>query len=277
MDVPLMILDSVSFAYGNNNFALRDVSLKIDSGGMYSVIGRNGSGKSTLVKILAGVFSGFGGTVDFLGKPIASYDRKFLARHIACVPQENTLFDFNLSVPEFLSFGRYACKKFSDFRNGIEDRKITDAAMSLLGITGFRSKKLSELSGGEKQKVYIALALVQLDVTSDLRGKLLIVDEPLTFLDVNYQFEIFNVLTKLNDSGLAVLAVTHDLNIAIKYTKNTYLFDKGCLAKSGRTGEIITEESLSEYFMLNSQIVKFENDFHINFFPTSKSGKNGIQ
>ncbi len=275
MDVPLMSLDSVSFSYGKSAYALKNISLDVTGGGIYSVVGRNGSGKSTLVKIMSGVYKGYEGAVSFLGKPVESCDRKFLARHIAYVPQENSPGDLNLPVPDFLSFGRYAYKGFTDFRTGPADRKITEEALSLLGISGFSGKKLSELSGGERQKVFIAIALVQLDITSDLSGKMLIVDEPLTFLDVNYQFEIFNVLTKLNNSGLTVLAVTHDLNIAIKYTKNTLLFDKGSLVKSGPSGEIITEESLSKYFMINSQIVNFENDFHINFFPT-KHGKDGI-
>lgn len=275
MNVPLMSLDSVSFSYGNKEYALKNVSLDIHGGGIYSVIGRNGSGKSTLVKILSGVFKGYNGSVSFLGKPSGSYDRKFLSRHIAYVPQENSLSGLNLTIPDFLAFGRYAYKNFTDFRNSAADMKIAGEALSLLGISGFRNKKLSELSGGERQKVYLAIALVQLDITADLSEKLLIVDEPLTFLDVNYQFEIFNVLTKLNNSGLTVLAVTHDLNIAIKYTKNTFLFDKGSLVKSGPTGDIITEDSLSKYFMINSQIVNFENDFHINFFP-NKQGKDGI-
>lgn len=271
-----MSLDSVSFTYGNNIYALDNVTLEIPKGGILSVIGRNGSGKSTLVKILSGVFGGYSGKVTFAGRPVVELDRKFLARHIAYVPQENPLQDLNLTVSDFLTFGRYSYKNFSDFRNSAKDVKIADEALALLGISGFRNKKLSELSGGERQKIYIAIALVQLDITSDLSEKLLIVDEPLTFLDVNYQFEIFNVLTKLNVSGLTVIAVTHDLNIAIKYTKNTLLFDKGRLVKSGKTGDIITEDSLSKYFMINSQIVNFENDFHINFFPTSKQGKDGI-
>ena len=270
MGVPLIDLKSVSFSYGKNEYALKDISLIIEEGEIYSVIGRNGSGKSTLVKIISGVFFGYEGTMNYCGKPAAGYDRKFLARQIAYVPQENAVTDMNITVSDLLFFGRYAYKNFTDFRNKGKDVSAVNESLAILGIEEFRNKKLGGLSGGERQKVFLALALVQLDIISEMDGKVLIVDEPLTFLDVNYQFEIFNVLTKLNKRGLTVLAVTHDLNIAMKYSGRTLLFDKGILVKSGITSDIITEESLSKYFMINSQIVNFENDFHINFIPNSK-------
>jgi iron complex transport system ATP-binding protein len=270
MSGPLISLDSVSFSYGKNEYALKDISLSIEAGEIYSIIGRNGSGKSTLVKIISGVFFRYDGILKYSGKPFNEYDKKFLARQIAYVPQENAITDLNLTVSDLLFFGRYAYKGFTDFKNNNADISAANESLSMLGIEAFRNKKLGSLSGGERQKVFLALALVQLDITSELNGKALIVDEPLTFLDVNYQFEIFNVLTKLNKRGLSILAVTHDLNIAMKYSGRTMLFDKGSLVKSGITSDIITEESLSKYFMINSQIVNFENDFHINFIPNSK-------
>ncbi|MCI0473575.1 MAG: ABC transporter ATP-binding protein, partial [Ignavibacteria bacterium] len=96
-------------------------------------------------------------------------------------------------------------------------------------------------------------------------------DEPLTFLDVHYQFEIFNVLGALNrEKRLTVAAVTHDLNAAIKYTERSVLLENGEIKISGKTVDIITEETLKNYFMINSQITNFENRFHINFIPAIK-------
>ena len=97
---------------------------------------------------------------------------------------------------------------------------------------------------------------------------MLIVDEPLTFLDVNHQYEIFNVLTELNKSkNLTLITVIHDLNIALKYTNKTVLLEKGGIVSAGSTLDIITQDSLEKYFMIKSQILSFENEYHVNFLP----------
>jgi len=272
MTLPLMSAEAVSFTYGGEKaFSLNNINLDIEEGRFYSVIGRNGSGKSTLVKILSGIYSGYSGEVKFSGKPLTLFSRKELAKHLAYVQQENSIFDLNIPVRDFLGFGRYLESSLFDLRTGGDDNEVIDGALKLLSIEELGGKKLNMLSGGEKQKIFLALALVQLDCTRDMRGKILFVDEPLTFLDVHYQFEIFNVLSMLNkEKHLTVAAVTHDLNAAIKYTGMSVLLEKGELKIAGETVSIITEETLKNYFMINSQIVNFENRYHINFIPAIK-------
>ncbi|MFA5010411.1 MAG: ABC transporter ATP-binding protein [Ignavibacteria bacterium] len=261
-------MNSVSFSYGNGKLILSDVNLSISKGKFYAVIGRNGSGKSTLVNLLSGIIGNYKGEILFNGKNINSLSSVSIARHLSFIPQQIQFFDMNIRVFDFLCLGRYPYKSFTDFRTNNEEKEIVGNALEMLSIVNLKDKLLFELSGGEKQKVIIALAFVQLDCRNDLSEKILIVDEPLTYLDVNYQYDIFNVLAKLNkDKGLTVMTVIHDLNIALKYTDETILLEKGKIVSSGRTLDIITQESLEKYFRIKSQILNFENEFHINFIP----------
>ncbi len=265
---PLLSVESVDFSYSGDRFILKDINLSFEHGKFYSIIGRNGSGKSTLVKLMTGLLKDFKGNVCFNQKNILSFSFKYLARNISYIPQYNAFFDSDIKVIDFLTLGRYSYKPFTQFRNNKADIDIVEYALNLLSIKDLAEKNLGNISGGEKQKVIIALSLVQLNCIDSLNGKLLIVDEPLTYLDVHYQFDIFNVLRNLNkEKGLTIVTVTHDLNIAIKYTDETILLENGNIVSKGNTLDIITEDTLKKYFMIKSQVVNFENKYHINFIP----------
>ena len=113
----------------------------------------------------------------------------------------------------------------------------------------------------------ITLALVQLDITGDLEGKLLIIDEPMTYLDVNYQFEIFSILKRLREKKLTVMIVIHDLNLALRFTDKTILMNNGEMIKFSETKDVITEEILKEHFLIDSKILNFEKNYFINYLP----------
>jgi iron complex transport system ATP-binding protein len=265
---PLLSVESVGFSYSENGFILNDINLLFEQGKFYSVIGRNGSGKSTLIKLITGLLKDFNGNILFEQKNISSFSAKYLARKISYIPQHNAFFDSDIKVADFLTLGRYSYKPFTQFRNNKDDADVVEFALDLLSINDLADKNLGSISGGEKQKVIIALSLVQLNCKEDLNGKVLVVDEPLTYLDVHYQFDIFNVLRNLNkEKGLTIVTVTHDLNIAIKYTDETILLENGSIVSKGNTLDIITEDTLNKYFMIKSQVVNFENEYHINFIP----------
>ena len=231
---PLLSVESVSFSYSGDRFILNDINLSFECGKFYSVIGRNGSGKSTLVKLITGLLRDYKGNVFFEQKNISSFAYKYLARKISYIPQFNVFFDSDIKVVDFLTLGRYSYKPFKQFRNNSEDVDIVEYALNLLSIKDLAEKNLGSISGGEKQKVILALSFVQLNCKENLAGKLLVVDEPLTYLDVHYQFDIFNVLRNLNkEKGLTIVTVTHDLNIAIKYTDETILLENGCVVSRG--------------------------------------------
>lgn len=271
----LLELKDVDFSYSNKNtngklvpdFALRNISFGVNEGDFISIIGTNGSGKSTLVKLISKILVGYKGNILYNEKEIHSIERKEYSRLVSYIPQSSGMLNEDLTVNEFLLYGRYAHKGFMDFKYTDEDRSVVNAGVKETGIEELTDKQLHRLSGGEKQKVLITLALVQLDITKSLNEKMLIIDEPLTYLDVNHQFEIFNILEKLKNKNLTVIIVIHDLNLALRFSGKTILINNGVMIKYGDTKSVITEEMLKEHFLIDSKIHNYEKNFFINYFP----------
>ena len=247
------------------SFVLKNVSLNINEGDFVSVIGKNGSGKSTLVKIVSGIISGYSGQILFNGEDINSMVRKDLSKKLSYLPQSTVTFNENMIVRDFLLLGRYAHKKFSEFRYDPEDNKVVNNSMEITDIKDLAGKYFHELSGGERQKVLLTLSLVQLNISESLKEKILIIDEPLTYLDVTYQFEIFNIIKKLRENGLTVLIVIHDLNLALRFTDKTILMNNGAVIKYDESKNVITEDILREYFKIESEILQFEKNYMVNY------------
>ena len=247
------------------SFVLKNVSLNINEGDFVSVIGKNGSGKSTLVKIISGIISGYSGQILFNGEDINSMVRKDLSKKLSYLPQSTVTFNENMIVRDFLLLGRYAHKKFSEFRYDPEDNKVVNNSMEITDIKDLAGKYFHELSGGERQKVLLTLSLVQLNISESLKEKILIIDEPLTYLDVTYQFEIFNIIKKLRENGLTVLIVIHDLNLALRFTDKTILMNNGAVIKYDESKNVITEDILREYFKIESEILQFEKNYMVNY------------
>ncbi|MCY7362511.1 MAG: ABC transporter ATP-binding protein [Ignavibacteria bacterium] len=270
----LLELANVSFSYSNNKklslsnnvFSVSDISLEISEGDFISIIGKNGSGKSTLVKLISKIIVNYSGNIFYKEKEIHSIDRKEYSRSISYLPQNtDSTMNEELTVKEFLLLGRYAHKKFTDFNYSGEDTDIVSFCINETGINFSENKYMYQLSGGERQKVMLTLGLVQLDISNDLKGKILIIDEPLTYLDVNHQLEIFKVLKNLNEKGLTIIIVIHDLVLALNYTNKSVLMNAGKMIKYSETGNVITEEILREHFLINSKILNYENSFLINY------------
>lgn len=271
----LLELKNINFSYSNSKsntedskkFSLNNISFDIYAGDFISIIGKNGSGKSTVVKLISKILLSYSGNIFYKGTGIHSLDRKEYSRNAAYIPQTTAAFSEDMVVKEFLLLGRYAHKKFTDFTYSDEDRHIVDESILETSTVRLENKYLHELSGGEKQKVLITLALVQLDITKSLKDKILIIDEPLTYLDVNYQFEIFNILDRLRKKNLTVVIVIHDLNLALRFSDKAILMSNGELIRYSETRNVITEEMLSEYFLINSKILSYEKNYFINYLP----------
>jgi len=264
MNNELLKIDDLCFSYGESGFALKNISLSVLKNQFLAVIGRNGSGKSTLVKLVSGIYGNYGGKIYLKGRSISDYTRKDISRVLSYLPQSSLNGSNGLSVTDFLLLGRYAYKKFSDFSFSEADRNAIEESAEATGIKEFLGKPVNELSGGEKQKVLVTLALVQLDISSDLSEKVLVIDEPLTFLDINFQYEIFSILSKLHrEKSLTIIVVTHSLNLALKYTDTALLMDRGEMIIFDKTDKVITEETVDRYFKVKSKIVNFEDRYHI--------------
>lgn len=208
---------------------LRGISFAVGRGEYVSIIGPNGAGKTTLFRCLLGMYA-YHGSARINNIECCASDRKSLARQVSYVPQTHDI-EFPLSVYDFVMMGRYpylsalapAQKK---------DEEAVERAMRITGTAQFRNRTLRTLSGGERQKVYIAATLAQ-------ETPVMLLDEPATFLDWRHQSEVMTLLKKINtECGVTVLAVNHDLNCAAHWS------DRIIALKEGRTFSIGTPQEL---------------------------------
>lgn len=262
----ILSTENLTFSYSKDVPLFEKINIQFDKRGFVSIIGRNGSGKSTFVKLLAGILKNYSGSIMLQGKEIKEYKRKELAGILAYMPQYGIPIFRGMKIKDFLLLGRYSYKDFSEFSYSSEDKEIVNYTLGLLGLESLGNKFLNEISGGELQKVLITLTLVQINPLGDLQDKILIIDEPLTFLDINHSFEIFSLLKILNtEKKLTVIIITHDLNLALRFSEKTLLFDGGKIVSYGNTKDVINENVLRKHFLINSQIVNINNNSQIYF------------
>ena len=184
MSNPIIQIKNLSIALSGNEI-LRDVSLSINDGEYVSIIGPNGAGKTTLIKCLAGIYCDWSGDVTIAGKLFSEYSSKALAKLQSYVPQAEGRTN-PLTVMEFVAMGRYPhLSTFTTLQS--EDYAAIDAAIGRAGLESFRHRKMNTLSGGERQMAFIAAALAQ-------GAKILLLDEPSTFLDYRHQAEVAEIL-----------------------------------------------------------------------------------
>lgn len=238
-------LRGVSFAYGASE-VVRDLSLLLPPGRFHGVVGPNGSGKSTLLDLLTGRLAPGRGEVSFAGRPPGAYRRRDLARRLALVPQDFAI-QFGFTVEEVVLMGRHPyLPRFG--RPGAADWQAVEEAMRLIGIADLRHRLVTDLSGGEKQRVVVARALAQ------ATGCLLL-DEATSNLDIHYTLAIFNVLRqRVRERGETVVAVIHNLNLAAAYCDDLIFLRQGRLAAAGPTAETLTPEVIRAVFGVESRV-----------------------
>ena len=212
-------LQKISVAYGRN-FVLQDLSVAFERGRVTSIIGRNGCGKSTLIKTMAGILSPAEGVIKLDGVSIEALGRNKRAQRIAYLAQARSAPD--LTAGELVLHGRYPYLSPLG-RYTQTDREIANAAMAEMGIEALAERPLSSLSGGMRQKAYIAMALAQ---DTDY----ILLDEPATYLDISNQLELMQILCRLADKGKGIVAVTHDLPMAFGFSDAIAVLDKGKIA-----------------------------------------------
>ncbi|MGI6091220.1 MAG: ABC transporter ATP-binding protein [Saccharofermentanales bacterium] len=215
---------------------ISNICLEIDKGEFVGLIGPNGSGKSTLLKNIYKVLKPLGGTAYLKGKSILEMSNKEAAQEIAVVAQENnTGFDF--SVNEIVLMGRHPYKRLFE-RETREDEEIVERALKRVGMDLMAERSFISLSGGEKQRVLIARALVQ-------DTEFLILDEPTNHLDIGYQINIMDLIKNLE---ITTFAAIHDLNIAALYCDRLIVLNDGVIITSGVPNEVLTFELIKDLF-----------------------------
>jgi iron complex transport system ATP-binding protein len=219
--------------------ALDGVTLAAERGRITAVVGPNGSGKSTLVRALLGMVPLEGGAIRVDGEPLASIDRRELARRVSVVTQSESI-TFALPAREYVSLGRYP-HEATWSAEGADDAAAIDRAMQLAGVASMAARGTDELSGGEWQRVRIARALAQ-------GGRALVLDEPSTFLDVGHEMAMFELFARLARDGMAVLLVSHQLNLVARFADSIVLLDHGRVAASGSPSDVMRASVLERVY-----------------------------
>ena len=247
---PLLEADHVHFAYGLRP-AIEDVSLTLADGEMMAIAGPNGSGKSTLLSLLSGIRHPSRGSVRLAGRDLGAHGRRELARRIAVVPQETAAL-FPYTVSETVLMGRTPHLHGLGLE-GAHDVAVAARAMERTGVLELAARPIAELSGGERQRVIVARALAQ-------EPQLLLLDEPITFLDLRHAIEILELIANLNRSeGLSVVAVLHDLTLAAMYFPRIAFLRAGRLAADGPPRAVITAATVRAVFDAEVEVREAED------------------
>jgi len=235
VDKPLITIENYSLSIDNNSI-LKDISLEVNEGEYLSIIGPNGAGKTTLLKCLMRIYTGGKGTITLAGKSLDTYPQKELAKLLSYVPQsDGRRLDF--TVYEFVMMGRYPyLNPLTSVRK--EDKKAVSEALASTENEHLSARYMHTLSGGERQNVFIAAAIAQ-------GSRILLLDEPTTFLDPRHQSDIYKTLKRVNrEQGITIVSVTHDINSATLLSNRVIILKEGAVAFSGSPSEVMCNEVL---------------------------------
>ena len=240
-------LNHISFNYADRK-VIDDISLSLDSGKLYGIIGPNGSGKTTMLDMLARHRVPDQGAVSYNGKRLSSFSKKQLAREIALVPQ-NFYINFPFTVKEIVMMGRYPhIPRFA--APSADDLSILQNVMQLTEINEFANRYITELSGGERQRVVFARALAQ-------NTPVLILDEATSNLDINFSISLLNVAEqKVKQQGHTVVAVMQDLNLAASYCDDLIFMLNGKIAAHGATQAVLNSDILHAVFNIEAKVYR---------------------
>ena len=235
--------------YSRHVPVLQDVSLSAESGDALALLGPNGSGKSTLLKALGGLIPIRKGSIRLDGVPIENISPRERARRLAFLPQDPVL-PGGITVEELVRTGRFPCRPTPFSALSKDDEAAVSEALEQTGMTAFRKRLLSSLSGGERRKARIAMTLAQ-------KPAILLLDEPTAFLDPAISLSIADLIHKLaHDTGIAVITVLHDLNLAARFCSRTAFLRDGRILKAGPVDQVLTAETVKQTFDLDVRIIE---------------------
>lgn len=234
----------LSFSYGAKS-VLNSISFQVNKGELVTILGANGSGKTTALKCLNGIHTPNRGEVIINGVPLRKMKQKEIARKISMVPQE-TSSPFSYEVLDMIVMGTSPHLPLGGVPKEKDYRKAT-GVMEFLDITGLAPKTFNQLSGGEKQMVLIARALLQ-------GADYLIMDEPTSHLDFRNQFKIMHELRRMADTERGVITALHDPNLAIQFSDKIVILSEGSVLAYGQTNDVITEDNLYSAYRIHVRI-----------------------
>ncbi len=232
-------IERLGFAYG-----LHEATFDLPESGLVAIAGPNGAGKSTLVGIMAGLRHPYRGSCVYEGVEVRRWRKRDFARRVAFLPQSVRL-EFPFTAEQVVFMGRtpYAAGWFESQK----DRTAVEQAMEITDCAAFRTRDFRSLSGGERQRVILASALAQ-------EPRALLLDEPATFLDLQHQLSLYRLLATLVRGGMLVVAVTHDLNLALQFSHRLLVLDQGRVAADGVTADVLNPNLIGKVFGVQAEL-----------------------
>ncbi|HEX3078242.1 MAG TPA: ABC transporter ATP-binding protein [Lachnospiraceae bacterium] len=243
----------------NSNQVLNGIDHILKEGKVYGILGPNGSGKTSLIRHILRLLPVSSGSVRLNGLDLMKYSRDALATNLSFVPQKTSI-DADFKVYDIVAMGRSPYqKRFQSLSSG--DMEHIERAFTLTRCEHLKERYFNELSGGEAQRVLIARAIAQ-------NTPWLILDEPISNLDIKHQIELMETLKKLNqEQDTTIIAILHDLNLASNYCHEVLLMRNGSVYASGNTNEVLTKENLKEVYDIDFSIEHSSSTGNPYFIP----------
>jgi iron complex transport system ATP-binding protein len=249
----MLEVNNVGYAV-NGKWLVQDVSYKFLPGKCYMLCGPNGAGKSTLMKLLSLELTPKTGNVLYNGEAVHHNQKEKFAKCRAVLSQ-NIEISFPLDVEEVVMMGRYP---HFDVHPGKHDIEICNEVMEKLNVAVFRKRNYLTLSGGEKQRVQFARIMTQIYETPATGYRYLLLDEPISFLDLKYQFEFLHHVQDFINDKTVLIAILHDLNLALNFGDEVLLLNQGKLFTSGSPGAVLQPGNIEKVFGVKSTLHEFE-------------------
>jgi iron complex transport system ATP-binding protein len=240
-----ILVDRVSFSYDGASLVLDGIDLEANGGEFVALIGPNGSGKSTLLKIVSGVLRPSDGDVHLGDASIGTLSVRQIAQRLAMVEQERPI-GFDFTVREVVAMGRTPHRgRFA--RETRDDRTAIARAMTLADVVDLKDRSIRAVSGGERQRVFLAMALAQ-------EPKALLLDEPTTHLDLRHQVQFMSIVQERAREGAAVVMAIHDLTLAAQTTDRIVLMHHGHIIVAGPPSDVLTRRYIKQAFDLDVEV-----------------------
>lgn len=246
-------IKNLSFGYKKNQMILNNINLEIKQGEILGILGPNGTGKTTFIKCINNIHKPNEGRILYDGNNIMNLSQLNIAKIIAYVPQYTNNF-FPMNVIDTVMMGRmpYVKKNYSD-----EDKEIVFSIIKKMNLEKFAFRNIKEMSGGERQRVFIARAMAQ-------QPKIIILDEPTSSLDLYNQLFILHTITQLaKENNITIIMTIHDLNLASMFCDNILMLKDAHIFAHGKPESILTAENIYEMYKVRTEITTPESYKHI--------------
>lgn len=261
--VAILNVSGLTFGYSSVD-TLKGVSIEVGQGEFVALLGPNGSGKTTLMRCINRILTCREGTIDLDGRDVGKMSRDEMSRLCTTVPADIPT-DFSLTTREFVTLGRSPYVT-SWWWESERDTEMVKKAMWDFGILHYSSRKLHELSSGERARALLAKGVVQ-------EPKLMMVDEPSAHLDIKYKIQVMEMLRGLSKKGITVIMASHDINLVTRYCDKIMLLSQGVITDYGRPNDVITEESAKKVFDIDVRVIQ---DGGVNYVLPRPPGDDEI-